>query len=648
MAIWAEFDLFGIAPGDPITADNTDNFFDGGYPPEGRWTAAEVTGGGIGLRPVANASANGSKSLSGHATEGRIGWRVEFGSVGAATSYFESVMLRSADTIQADVGLRNAGGSREMAHRVNFGYIGQANGSPMTAGEQWSVELYWQGQSVTAYVWDSPDSTGAPTYTWGPSTMPSTVDNFLFGPDTADTVDAILYDLWISDGERRENEPLPGTLTFLSNAHATQTGVALAGKTAAAEAVELSVGASTATATPDADGYFRVSLGGLAAGQEHSWTLSVDGFVARTGAIRTLPSTADGMTILWGSCFDSYTSGFFALAADRDPDMIVNLGDWGYQYITGGTNGNTSPLDVATVRAHREPVLAAPAPQALFTAFPVSYTYSDCDGAGSNADGTTGGHATGAVQAAYRQQFAHPPLPLENSGARSWTVGRVRFIQTDETAAASVRDSTDDASKTKLGAEQKAWFKAEIDAAATAGQSVVWFGDGPWIEPAGQGSATYNSWAKYNTERTELGEYIATSGVKLVRLHGDTHTLFLDDGTNNQWGGFPTASAAPFHTTANPYQSPTTGGSWPTVQTNSSRQYGIAQIADDGDVLTIELHGFSSTNGEPAEVERFSEVFDITPGAAGDSPQPWDAVYVGDQPASAVYVGDEMVWSSLL
>lgn len=436
----------------------------------------------------------------------------------------------------------------------------------------------------------------------------------------------------------------PGTWNFTSNIWADHKSMTLAGKTTAAAEVELTVNGQTFTAVPDSAGYFRVKGTGLTARSTYIWELRVDGILRDSDTVTTLPgqepNDINGFTFAWGSCFDAYTSAVFGLINNRQPGFIAELGDWGYQYITGGANGNTSPTDVATVRTHREAVLAAAAPQGLFTKYPTSYTYSDCDGGGSNADSTTGGIATGAVQAAYRQQFAHPTLPLANTGFRTWRIGSVLFIQTDETTAATARGTADSSSKTKLGAEQKTAFKAAIDDAATNGWAVVWFGDGPWATPPAVG--THNDWSAYNTERVEIGSYIQNSGVKLVRLHGDTHSLFADDGTNNPYGGFPYASAAPLHTTANVYGRPVTHGSWPTVQTNSSRQYGIGEFSYVGGNLTLTIHGYSSTNAAPTEVERYNMVMNLAEGTP--SSQPWANLYIGDQQALAMYVGETQVW----
>lgn len=626
MAVWAELNLAALPIGTKITSANTDNFFDLGYPSSSdRLVTKAVTGGGVGVRTLPTGANAATKSLSGHTAEGRIGWKAEFtSSTTTTTSYFEQFALRynTSNGFTIDVGFRHNTSTlkRYPASRNSFSYIGQANAGnayDLDPGDKWSFEVYWLGLDATVYVWNGEDTTGAADFTWT-GTMAQAPTNFMWANDSNDGVDATLYDLWISDGERRGAGPTPGTLVFTSNVYAEQNFVKLAGKTSAASGVSLDINGNTFFATPDADSYFEVEATGLSAGTAYPWTLSVDGVSAKTGTVTTLPATANGLKFLWGSCFDTYTSGFFSLATARNPHFIAELGDWGYQYITGGPNGNTSPTDLTTVRSHREAVLSAAAPQSLFTTFPTSYTYSDCDGAGSNSDSTTGGHATGAVQAAYRQQFAHPDFPLSDCGARSWVTGRIRFIHTDETPLASPKGNTDNSSKTKLGASQKAWFKDQITAAKAAGQSVVWFGDGPWAAPAAVG--TNNDWSAYNTERTELGLFIQDSGVKLVRLHGDTHSLFADDGTNNSWGGFPYMSAAPFHTTATVWGRPTTNGVWPTVSTNSSRQYGVGSITDDGDTITLTLRGFSSTNGAPTEVERVTMVLDMTP---PDGEAPW-------------------------
>lgn len=616
MAVWAQTDFTGGAPGTPASLA-TEPAFDA-QQGNGSATYREVVGVGQGVEFSANAGWTFSLALE--RSVWRMGWRCTFLTSTSTSTYHFMVTAYfggASGTVGWDIGLRNASGQRHAATRNNFAYFGEAAGNTMAPNETWSFEAVYDDGALTVLAWEGLDTSTAPSYTWTATYTLTEPDTVRIGNAAGNTgVGMILSDFWATDGERLDPTPQPGSVVWAHNGYTRQTEFAVNVRTDSADTGGIEydtdpgfLGPVTVAGADKGDGYWQATATDLEPDTTYYWRALADGAPSTvTGQSKTLPASG-ALRLGWGSCFDSYTSGVFPLIAGREPDAFIMLGDYGYAYITGGPNGNTSPTDLATVRAHREPVLTAPGPRTLFATIGHDYTYSDCDGAGANADGTTGGHATGAVQEAYRQQFAHPDLPLEDSGARSWVWGRVRIIHTDETPAASVRDSTDNATKTKLGAEQKAWFKAEIDAAALAGQAVIWFGDGPWIEPPGAGSATYNSFARYNTERTELGAYIANSGVPLMRLHGDTHTLFLDDGTNNPWGGFPTASAAPIHTTAQAFGTTTSGPSYPSSTTNGSRQYGICDIDDDGESLTVTLRGYSSTAAAPTEVERFSESF---------------------------------------
>lgn len=642
---WAVLDLFGIAPGTNITAANTGNFFDMGYPPAGALTAAAVTGGGIGMRPRTTGYANTGKSLVGHTESGRIGFKYEFLSVGAATSYAEFLGLKNGSAILADTGLRNASGTREAAHRgAAFAYIGQANGNPMLANEKWSFEVFWQGNQVTTYVWDSPDTSGAPTYTWGPSVMTSTPDNFYMLPDSADTTDYIMYDVWVTDGARRSSTPIvvPGTLDFVSNIAVNSTGEMLdiSGRAIGADDVSIRIGQTVYPATMDFDGYWKAQAF-LGLGASIDYEVLVDDVIRRTESVRTLPS-GNTLRILVGSCFDTYTSGFFANALSRNPDLILDGGDHGYFWLSTSANGPTAPADPAAIRGLKEPMLRAAAVQSLYGKIPSVLLYSDCDGAGANSDSTFSGFTSSAVQLAHRQIFAHGGLPMGDNQGRVIVWKRWRIVATDELTMASDKMATDDANKTKLGATQKAWFKNQIDIAASLGQAIVWFGDGPF-HPAKVTSGTSNEWSRYDTERQELANYAKLKGVntRMARVNGDRHALGADTGANNPFGNISTVNAAPFHTTANPLGLTADQGSWPTAQTNSSRQYAILELFDDGEDLIFNAKGYSSTNSAPTEVQRFDMTRDFTP-----LTQEFETVIVDGEDAEAVYLGAELLWSS--
>lgn len=371
----------------------------------------------------------------------------------------------------------------------------------------------------------------------------------------------------------------------------------------------------TSAIAPDSDGYAKLRVTGLTQNTRYYWAVEVDGTLttSMSGQARTMPSaTKASFKFASSSCHDYNLSSSFGWMKTRalndDWLFFVHLGDLGYPYITA-SGVPIAPDNIATLRTDRQIYLEAETCMNFYRNVVTQYTYSDGDGAGTNSDGTWAAFVSGAVQSAYRQQTPLPQtMPLSTSQARSWVVGRVRFILTDERTMASARGATDDSSKSKLGTAQKAWFKAEIDAAVTAGQVVVWLGDGPWAGTPQTPSGTIDVWRVYNTERVELGNYISTSGVKLIRIHGDTHTLAADSGVNNPYGGFPFISAAPFSTTANAWGglSSLTHGSYPATTTNSQRQYGEYSVTDNGTSLSLNFSGKNYDNNTSAYVERVS------------------------------------------
>lgn len=611
-----ELDLDAIAPGTAITAANTGNFFDLGYPSTPAWlVAAEVSAGVIGARPRTAGAANAAKNLAGKEDEGRIGYKIKFLSVGAATSYFENVMLRtgnvSGGTILADVGLRNASGTREMAFRNNFAYVAQANGNPMLANETWTVEIYWLARAVTVYIWDSTDSSGTPTYTWGAATVAGDIGNMLMFNDSADTVDAIFYDIWLSDGERREVAPIPGTLNWIGTWDARDTLLQVVGKVTDAEAVSVTLNGNPYITSLDADGYFRCTMGGLTADTTYTWAVLVDGVERDTDTIKTLPAanaTSGTLRLILGSCYDSFGSPVFAKMAAKNPDLQLMPGDKGYTWLSSSPNGPISPTVPSEIRTLREPVFAAVNTRRnMDYRVPQWHMYSDCDGAGANSDSTIGGHANGSVNQVWRQMTANLELPIAGCGARATVIGKIRLVFTDELSFASAKGATDDASKTKLGATQKAWFFDQIDAAAANKELLVWIGDGP-IGMAKVTSGTSNEWSRYFTELTEIDAKVVSSGVRILRVNGDRHAVGLDNGTNHR-AGIPTINAAPIHTTAQPLGLTSSNGNYPPTGTtiNGAQQYAVIDLSWDAEGgISMETTCYTSSNTEPTEVPRLT------------------------------------------
>src|SRR5690606_30353608 len=85
----------------------------------------------------------------------------------------------------------------------------------------------------------------------------------------------------------------------------------------------------------------------------------------------------------------------------------------------------------------------------------------------------------------------------------------------------------------------------------------------------------------------------------VLTIHGDQHSLAADDGTNNDWGGFPSFCAAPFRN----YSSLKTldysdwsEGFYPNPVGSEVAQYGFCTVTDDGETITLALRGYDTSN----------------------------------------------------
>jgi alkaline phosphatase D len=203
----------------------------------------------------------------------------------------------------------------------------------------------------------------------------------------------------------------------------------------------------------------------------------------------------------------------FSRIAERDPLMFVHLGDIHYK--------NISVNDQDAYRLGiRQSITASPAVDA-FRNVALAYIYDDHDFGANNSDSTAPGRP--AAAAVYRQATPHYPLAGAGAAYQAWTIGRVRFIMTDLRYERSPNSDTDNASKTMLGATQKAWLKAELLAAKDFPVTV-------WLNTQIWSVASFvlddDHWGVFNTERVEISNYLATNGItNVMQLTGDQHAL---------------------------------------------------------------------------------------------------------------------------
>lgn len=377
---------------------------------------------------------------------------------------------------------------------------------------------------------------------------------------------------------------------------ATQTGFMVAARTdTPGIPVRVRTGATWhGPVVTDARGYAHVPVDGLAPNTKQAYDVEVAGVIAAAmpGSGHTLPAPGDSFRFLIVSDHDWEGSNIYArlLSEYADAAFILHCGDFHNEWITA--NVNPAPANVDQLLAPFERFFANANCGALYRSIPLEHIWSDCDSGGANHDGTAPALAGGQAGQTWRTAFAHRALPDPKGIYRSFVVGRMRIVQTDERTYSSDKNAPDGPAKTKLGATQKAWFKNELALARAQNQIVLWQGDGPMYYNPTTGT---DKWAGYPSERVEIGEYIRSLGVPLVRANGDDHTLIYDDGRNNAYGAYPTVGSAPASTTAFSTTLPASNGSWPPPAGNniSGRQYTVVEYSESGNTITLSFTGIA-------------------------------------------------------
>lgn len=349
----------------------------------------------------------------------------------------------------------------------------------------------------------------------------------------------------------------------------------------------------TSSAAPDRDGIAAATFSGLSANTLYYWGVELDGTLNTTdvSTFRTLPTagTATSFSFAAGSCADtgSNATSFSDAAARTGPTglparFFAHLGDMHYQDI--GVD------DPAWALACWLNAIAQTNQQALYEAAPLAYTWSDHDFGGSNVAADS--PAAAAAQAGYRRLFPAYTLPGDGVGIyQSWQIGRVLFVLTDGRSYMDPIAATDNASKSKLGTTQKAWWKDQV---ITSGVGlVVWLHEDAW-----HNSSTFtgdDTWSAFTTERAELAAYLTAHQVPLLYVHGDVHALSHDDGSHVA-GRFPLVSVSPLDQTTFIGNGLLTSGFVPDPVSTSakSQQYGWFDILDDGVQIVVRFYGISA------------------------------------------------------
>ena len=418
------------------------------------------------------------------------------------------------------------------------------------------------------------------------------------------------------------------------------TDSATSARVAVSRTADLGSPVYSAPAAPDAT--YRVArhvLSGLSPNTEYFYAIEVDGTLdtAAIGRFKTLPAAGPAsFSIALGGCAENTNdAAFVALnALNPAPLFLIAVGDFQYMDIAAPT--------LAQYQAAFDTTLARPARGLAHSRIPTVYMWDDHDFGTDNTTGRDNSNTARSHRATATSFFrSRVPAVTASSGATdtvhySFVVGRVRFVVTDLRADKTGQGATDNASKTMMGAAQKAWFKDEITAARAAGQAVAWVNSVPWCVAPVAGDDT---WAGYTTERTEIADYVKAQKMqgRVFILSADMHALAIHAGADYAGGGggaIPIFHAGPFNRKPSNKGGPYTYGPYPIAgATTPSQQYGIMQVDDDGATLTVTWKGYTADG-----VERMAHTFVALSPATAPAQMAAPAVSGGNGVASVTLV----------
>lgn len=322
----------------------------------------------------------------------------------------------------------------------------------------------------------------------------------------------------------------------------------------------------------------KLSVQGLQPDTEYYYGIEVAGALrpetVSRGRFRTFPIGRASFRIAFGSCSDLRDANhrvFNAIREDK-PLLFVHMGDLHY--------ANTNSAAAEDYRTNYDQVLSHDIQAPFYRSLPIAYMWDDHDFAGNDSDASALGRDS--ARAVYRERVPHYPIgPTGGTIGQAFTIGRVRIIMTDLRSAASSAGAKESATKSKMGAAQKAWFKQELISARDSGfPFILWVNTIPWISEAQIGD---DSWAGYATERTEIANFIRDNRItNLGMLSGDMHGLAFDDGSHSDYATGGGAPMIVMHAAALTANAVPKGGPYTVGPISGGQQYGVLDIFDNG------------------------------------------------------------------
>jgi alkaline phosphatase D len=324
------------------------------------------------------------------------------------------------------------------------------------------------------------------------------------------------------------------------------------------------VASGSATTSADRDFTVKVDVGGLQPATTYYYRFRTSRGTSPIGRTRTAPSgSIDRLRFGMVSCA-SFAHGYFhvyrAVAGRNDLDAVIHLGDYIYEYETGGYGDvrqyepGTEIVTLADYRMRHSQYKRDPDLQAVHRQHPFIVVYDDHETANdSYKDGAqnhtpeTEGAWTDRRAAALQAYFEW--MPIRDSGPdrkifRKLAYGNlVDLVMLDTRLwARSKQPSADiagappqpDPARTLLGDEQAAWLEQQLSGSTATwkfvGQQVM---VGNLIIAPGT-IANFDQWHGYPESRTRLINFLRTSAAKdVIVLTGDIHSSWANEIVND-------------------------------------------------------------------------------------------------------------------
>ncbi|GGW32301.1 alkaline phosphatase D family protein [Streptomyces xantholiticus] len=339
------------------------------------------------------------------------------------------------------------------------------------------------------------------------------------------------------------------------------------------------VARGTTTSKTASDHTVKVDVRGLRPGTSYWYRFTAGATVSPAGRTRTAPA-ADAATpgVRFGvvSCAN-WEAGWFSayrhLAARSDLDAVLHLGDYIYEYATGGYpekeyavrqhEPGHEIVTLADYRLRHATYKTDPDLQALHAAHPLIAIWDDHEFANDAWTGGAENHTPGAegewaarVAAAKQAYFEWMPVRASTEGT---VYRRLRFGKLADLHLLDLRSfrsqqtrigngDVDDPDRTLTGRAQLDWLKAGLAASDASWQLVgtsvmvspVAFGSLPahLLEPIAEltglpkeGLAVnVDQWDGYTDDRRELLAHLTQRGIEnTVFLTGDIHMAWAND-----------------------------------------------------------------------------------------------------------------------